>query len=190
MGWQDGTGEGVSLQTTAERAAAIVSESVSGDRWVQGIETAGSRSTGESQRRSIGASRSRPLISSRRVSHKVIQNRRLRLQLCLDDIKRVEDAGGDPILRNNCLSQVRDHLQVLWEMVEGDSDSESFEEMVNVLQVALCDASLDALTADQLAAIKSVIDKLYEDPDIDDQVANELTRELIEGGVDVFREVG
>ena len=62
--------------------------------------------------------------------------------------------------------------------------------MVNVLQIAFCNESLDALTPNQLAAITSVVVKLHEDPDLDDQIANELTQELIRGGVDVFREIG
>ena len=54
MDSQDGTGGGVQLQREAYRPASLAYESVSGERWVEGIETAGSRSTGESRRRSIG----------------------------------------------------------------------------------------------------------------------------------------
>ena len=62
--------------------------------------------------------------------------------------------------------------------------------MVNVLQIAFCDECLDAITPSQSEAIRSVLVKLHDDPDVDDQAANELTQELIRGGVDVFREIG
>ena len=31
---------------------------------------------------------------------------------------------------------------------------------------------------------------MHDDPDVDDQTANDLTQELIRGGIDVFREIG
>ena len=74
--------------------------------------------------------------------------------------------------------------------MEGNPDSEAFEEMINVLQIALCVESPEALAPGQLDAIWSVLVKMHDDPDVDDQTANDLTQELIEGGVDVFREIG
>jgi predicted trehalose synthase len=62
--------------------------------------------------------------------------------------------------------------------------------MVNVLQIALCVESPEALAPRQLVAIHSVLAKMYDDPDFGDEAANDLTQELIEGGVDVFREIG
>jgi hypothetical protein len=190
MDWQDGTGEGVQVQCGADRSASLTYESVSGDRWAQGIETAGSRSTGENQRRFNDTSMRKVRLPTRRVPYKALQRRRLYLQSCLEELERAESVGEDPILRSNVFTQVRDHLQQLWELLEGDSQSEAFEEIVNVLQIAFCDESLDVLGPRQWTALKSVFVKLCEDPDIDDQVANELTRELIRGGVDVFREIG
>ena len=55
MDWQDGTGGGFQLRREAYHPAFLAHESVSGERWAEGIETAGSRSTGESRRRSVGA---------------------------------------------------------------------------------------------------------------------------------------
>jgi DNA-directed RNA polymerase subunit F len=190
MDWQDGTGGGFQLQREAYRPTSLAYESVSGERWVEGIETAGSRSTGESRRRSIGALPRKHLLSQRRVPTKAIQRRRLCLQLCIDELERARENSDDPILRANSLAQVRDHLQTLWDLLEGDSQSEAFEEMVNVLQVAFCDENLGAITPSQSDAIRSVLVKLHDDPDVDDQAANELTQELIRGGVDVFREIG
>ena len=174
----------------ASPQARLVTGSVSGDRWVEGIETAGSRSTGESTRRPTGAATRNHHASPRRVPQKAIQRRRLYLQQCLEELERAQNNNGDPILTSNSLAQVRDHLQTLWDMLDGDSQSEAFEEMVNVLQIAFCDEGLDAITPNQSDAIKSVLVKLHNDPDVDDQLANELTQELIRGGVDVFREIG
>ncbi len=190
MDLQDGTGGVVQLQRDADRPTSFAYESVSGERWAEGIETAGSRSTGESRRRSIGAPPRKHLLPQRRISARVIQQRRLCLQLCIDELERARENGGDPILRINSLAQVRDHLQTLWDLLEGDSQSEAFEEMVNVLQIAFCDENLEAITPSQSDAIRSVVVKLRDDPDVDDQAANELTQELIRDGVDVFREIG
>ncbi len=110
--------------------------------------------------------------------------------MCIDELERARENNDDPILKANSLAQVRDHLQTLWDLLEGDSQSEAFEEMVNVLQIAFCDENLQAITPSQLDAMWSVLVKLHHDPDVDDQAANELTRELIRGGVDVFREIG
>ena len=74
--------------------------------------------------------------------------------------------------------------------MEGNPDSEAFEEMVNVLQVAICAENPQTLAPAQLNAIWSVLVKMHDDPDLNDQAANDLTQELIKGGVDVFREIG
>jgi hypothetical protein len=119
-----------------------------------------------------------------------LRRRRLYLKACLDELERIRNGGEDPILKGNSLADARNHLQALWERVEGNPDSEAFEEMVNVLQIALCVENPQALAQAQLAAIWSVLVKMHDDPDFDDQAANDLTQELIEGGVNVFREIG
>jgi hypothetical protein len=191
MSWQENvTGEGVPLLYEIGQPVALGRESVSGDRWLPGIETAGSLSTGESQRRASVIGAKKLSAPARRVSKKAIQRQRLYLQLCLNELERAESNIDDPILRSNSLDQVRDHLQVLWELLEGITESEALEEMVSILQIVFCDTSIEALSPSQLRALKSVLVKLAEDPDIDDQTANEMTQELIRGGVDVFREIG
>jgi hypothetical protein len=101
----------------------------------------------------------------------------------------MRNCGDDPILKGNSLADATNHLQALWELVEGNADSQAFEETINVLQVALSVESPEALTPSQLDAIASVLAKMNDDPDVDDQAANDLTRELIKGGVNVFREI-
>jgi hypothetical protein len=74
--------------------------------------------------------------------------------------------------------------------VEGSPQSEAFEEMINVLQIAISVDSPEVITPRQVDAIWSVLAKMHDDPDLDDRAANDLTQELIKGGVDVFREIG
>jgi hypothetical protein len=190
MNWDDGTGGGVSLERQAAAQVPLGYESVSGDRWAPGIETPGSRCTGEAKRRSVTEAATRSPVSPRRVPDRALRRRRLYLKACLDELERARNGSEDPILKGNSLAEVRNHLQSLWELVEGNPDSEAFEEIVNVLQIAFCVESPEAVTPGQLGAIWSVLVKMHDDPDIDDQTANDLTQELIRGGVDVFREIG
>ena len=119
-----------------------------------------------------------------------MRGRRLHLKACLDELERARDNSGDLILESNSLADARRHLAALWSQVEGNPASAAFEEMVNVLQVALCPEGSDTLEPRQLDTIQSVIAKMHDDPDLDDQMANDLTSELIRGGIDVFREIG
>ena len=64
------------------------------------------------------------------------------------------------------------------------------EEMVNVLQVAVYFECPSDLTTQQLEAIWSVLCKMHDDPIVNNSAAEDLTQELIEGGVNVFREIG
>ena len=129
-------------------------------------------------------------ISSRRVPERALRKRRYCLKACLDELERVRKERDDPILRGNALADAKGHLQALWELLEGVPDAEALEEMVNVLQIALCLDGPEPPPIEQLDAISSVLAKMHDDPDVSDQIANELTQELIEGGVDVFREIG
>jgi hypothetical protein len=131
-----------------------------------------------------------PPASSRRIPDRALRKRRLYLNACLDELERVRNAGDDPILKGNSLAEAKNHLQALWELVEGNPDAQAFEEMINVLQVALFVESPQALSPSQLGAVCSVLAKINDEPDVDDQAANDLTQELIKGGVDVFREIG
>jgi hypothetical protein len=190
MSWDERTGGDVSFGREVPAQVPLGHESVSGTRWAPGIETPGSGSTGESNRRSNSAPESRLPVSSRRITERTLRRRRLCLKACLDELERIRNNGDDPILKGNSLADARNHLQALWEQVEGNPDSEAFEEMVNVLQIAICAENPQTLAPAQLNAIWSVLVKMHDDPDLNDQAANDLTQELIEGGVDVFREIG
>lgn len=145
MSWDEGTGGGVSFERRAAAHDPLAYESVSGERWAPGIETLGSRSTGEGKRRSISVPATRLPASSRRISGRAVRKRRLCLKACLDELERIRKGGEDPILKGNSLADVKNHLQALWKLVEGNPDSEAFEEMINVLQVAVCVDSPEAL---------------------------------------------
>src|SRR5208337_5003700 len=132
-------------------------------------------STGESKRRSASVPVAGRPVSLRRISDRALRKRRLYLKACLEDLERIRICGVDPILRGNSLAEARNHLQALWEQVEGNADSQTFEEMINVLQVALFVDGPQSLTPSQLDAICSVLVKMNDDPDVDDQVADELT---------------
>ncbi len=190
MSWTDGTGGRVSFERPAEKSIPLAQATVSGERWIPGIDTPGSYSTGESTRRHGGTPTPKAQISSRRVPERALRKRRYCLKACLDELERVRKERDDPILRGNALADAKGHLQALWELLEGVPDAEALEEMVNVLQIALCLDGPEPPPIEQLDAISSVLAKMHDDPDVSDQIANELTQELIEGGVDVFREIG
>jgi hypothetical protein len=190
MNWDDGTGGNVPLSRQASAQVPLGYESVSGDRWAPGIETVASRSTGATNNCSATVSPRIPPSLSRRVPDRALRKRRLCLKACVDELEAVRNATADAIQKANSLAEARSHLRALWDLLEGTPDSEAVEEMVNVLQIALCVESPEALAPRQLVAIHSVLAKMYDDPDFGDEAANDLTQELIEGGVDVFREIG
>jgi hypothetical protein len=190
MSWDERTGGDSLFERQVPAQVSLDYGSVSGDRWAPGIETPGSRSTGESKRRPVTVPVAGRPVSLRRISDRALRKRRLYLKSCLDELERIRVYGEDPILKGNSLAEAKNHLQSLWEQVEGNADSQAFEEMINVLQIALSVESPEAIASSQLDAICSVLVKMNDDPNVDDQVANDLTQELIKGRVDVFREIG
>jgi hypothetical protein len=189
MSWDDCTGGVVSFKRQAAAQVPFAYEPVSGDRWAPGIETQGGQSTGADNRRPGGAPASRAQVTPRRVSDRTVRGRRLHLKACLDELERARNNSDDPILKSNSLADAKGHLEALWTLLEGNPDSAAFEEMINVLQIALCTEGLETLAPSHLDALQSVVAKMHDDPDLGDQAANDLTQELIEGGIDVFREI-
>lgn len=190
MNWDDSTGGDVSFQRQGSLEVPLAHESVSGERLAPGIVTLGSQLTAADGRRGSTGPSARPSDSLRRIPEREERKRRRCLKACLEDLGRALSSTGDPVLKANSLADVRRHLQALWEMVEGSPSSEAFEEVVNMLQIALCVEEPEALLPRQLDAIASVLRKMHDDPDVDDQTANDMTQELIRGGIDVFREIG
>jgi hypothetical protein len=185
----DFTGGSFTIQGNTTRYKELGGGSRSGGAGAPALETAGSLSTGESTvNRNI---KPRPdKLADRRVPQKILQARRACLSACLSALDRIASLKDDPISKSNCLAEVKQQLELLWNDVEGDADSEAFEEIINVLQIAVFDDDPNSLSDSQLEVLRLVLWKLHEDPDVDDDLANDMTQELITGGIDVFREIG
>ena len=184
----EGTGGSFKISGRTSQYQELGSGSRSGGTGAPGLETTGSRSTGERAPEAM----TKPRTGSqafRRIPAKVLQWRRVCLNACLTELDRIASLDDDPMGKSNCLADIQRHLGSLWDAVEGDTESKAFEEMVNVLQVAFVDDDPVALDTPQLEALRLVMTRLHEDPDVDDSLANDLTDQLMRGGVDVFREI-
>jgi hypothetical protein len=184
----EGTGGGFKISGRTSRYQGLGNGSRSGGAGAPGLETMGSRSTGERRPEAM----IKPRTSShafRRIPPKVLQWRRVCLKACLTELDRIASLDDDRMGKSNCLADIQKHLQSLWEAVENDTESKAFEEMVNILQIAFWDDDPAVLGALQLETLRLVISKLHDDPDVDDSLANALTEQLIRGGIDVFREI-
>jgi hypothetical protein len=110
--------------------------------------------------------------------------------LLLKCVETLDGAIGDTdaILRATSVAQFKDHLTRLWQM-RGEREAE-FAEFVNMLQMLLCTTeSPDGLDDNQLAAIVSVLHIAHDAEEFDDQLNNDLTTRLIQGGLRVFGEL-
>jgi hypothetical protein len=188
MNQDEGTGGNILIAGHSSSYAELGLGSRSGGTGAPNIETAGSRSTGEKRHnetpRVTNASR------LRRMAARTLHRRRASLGTCLTDLDRIQNLGDDPIAKSNYIADIQKHLRSLWDDVEGDSDSEGFEEIVNALRVAFADDDPRSLSEDQLGALRSAIIAVYEEPDVDDALANDLSAELLRHGIDIFRELG
>jgi hypothetical protein len=187
MSCSDSTGGNISLGHDVAAEIPLVRGSFSGGPKAPGIETPGTRLTGENVRDLKGPVSLDRSTSRRSVSERTLRRRRIQLKACLEELERARTNAEDVILRSNAMDDARRYLEVLWEQVKDNPDSAPFEEMINILQIALCPEELEVLTVSQMDALRSVLTKMHEDPDLNDQTANDLTQELMEGGIDVFR---
>ena len=137
MNWDEGTGADASLERQVTAQVPLAYGVGFGGALGPGIETAGSRSTGEPNSRSTGVSAAKPPFLHGDPGQGVAKAAALS-EGVPRRIGRVRERGVDAILKGNSLAEVKGHLQALWELVEGNPDSEAIEEMVNVLQIALC----------------------------------------------------
>jgi hypothetical protein len=164
----------------------VVSESsVSGEARTPGLSTAGMRSTGSGY--SVPARTVRTPSPSTRVLPKVTHACAIRFAACVDDLDRALNHASDFFQRNNALEQLKDSLAQLWKM--RSEREEQFAEVVNMLQATFAHRRVEDFTIDQLACLRSVLDKLRQESAFNDEFANEITLELMAGGIDVFREL-
>lgn len=150
-----------------------------------GLTTSGTRSTGaEDAPPQPGARRSPgPTVVSFKANHRL----RALFSSAIENLERAIDTASDLVLRDNSLSQARDAIGDLW--AERGSREEQFAEAVNMLQNVLLERSTSAFTTEQLSLVLAVLTRLRDEPVLDDDLLTEVTMQLLEGGIDVFREL-
>jgi len=107
------------------------------------------------------------------------------LTACIDNLDRAVDHDEDFFIRNNSVEQLKDALHELWKV--RSQREEQFGEVVNLLQGILAGRSVEDFTSDHLVCMRSAFCQLREETAYDDDFANAITVELLNGGLDVFR---
>ena len=80
---------------------------------------------------------------------------------------------------------MKDSLSELWKV--RSQREEQFAELMNLLQGAFVQRNVEDFTAEQLRCFRSVFARLRDEATYDDEFANAITVELINGGIDAFR---
>jgi hypothetical protein len=112
---------------------------------------------------------------------------RATVSACIDDLDRAIDATTDFFARNNALEQMKAKLAILWNL-RGDRE-EAFAELVNMMQSVFLQRRVEDFSEPQLICLRAALEKVYDEPQIDDDLVNGLTMDLLNGGIDVFREI-
>lgn len=149
-----------------------------------GLLTSGRQATGGDSR---GFTSAKQAQRRKEVLPKVRHAVRALYATCLDCLDRAESQSDNFFARNAALEQLRDSLAQLWEMRR--SHEEQFAEVINMLQCLFADRRVEDFQDQHLAAMRSVFERLRTEYAVDDQLANDLTRILLQGGLDVFREI-
>ncbi|MFO7901633.1 MAG: hypothetical protein R6U98_03140 [Pirellulaceae bacterium] len=105
----------------------------------------------------------------------------------VDNLDRALDHRANFFLRNNALEQLKDTLSELWKV--RSQREEPFAEIVNMLQGVFAQRSVEDFTNDELVVLRSVFLRLRDESVYDDDFANEITVDLLNGGIDAFREL-
>ena len=163
----------------------VAGGSVSGDAHTSTLATSGNRSTGAAE---LPVSRGKRTASrSPRVLPKAKHASYALLSACIDNLDRARDHQEEFFLRNNALEQLKDTLSELWSL--RSQREEPFAEIVNMLQAIFAQRTVENFTADDLTCLRSVFFRLREESVYSDVFANEITVELLNGGIDAFREL-
>ena len=104
---------------------------------------------------------------------------------CIDNLDRALEHDEDFFLRNNAIEQLKDTLSELWKV--RSQREEQFGELINVLQGTFTQRNVEEFTAEQLDCLRSAFGRLRDEPVYDDDFANAITVELLNGGIDAFR---
>jgi len=182
----DLTGGVIAENSAHAKRVNFISGDVSGERYAPTIVTSVNRATDSGDR---------PLAEFRRggTASPVLEPKTRHkcehlLTACAKNITRAVNSDDDFFNRNNAFSEVKDALAELWTI--RNLREEGFAELINMLQIAFLERNVESLSASQLQALRSVFEKSAEVEEFDDDVCNRFTTELIDGGIDVFRELG
>jgi hypothetical protein len=182
----DSTGSQSAPTVSPRHDPSIVSSgSVSGDAYAPTLATAGTRSTGATSLQPVRAKRS--ASQAPKVVPKVKHACYAFFNACRDNLDRALDHDEEFFLRNNALEQVKDTLTELWGV--RSQREEQFGEVVNMLQGIFAQRTVEDFTTHELHCLRSVFARLCDEPVYDDDIANEITVELLNGGIDAFREI-
>lgn len=165
-----------------------VSSTISGEHYSPTLSTSGTRSTGSSGH-SLNIS-STPKSSSKKfkdIEPKVRHKYAAIWNACYDNINRALDNREDFFLRNNAIEQVKESLSELWSF--RTEHNQAFAETVNMIQGVLIDRKAEDFSDNQLDTLRSIFDKLSNEPSLDDSLANIISIDLLKGNIDVFREI-
>lgn len=163
----------------------VAADLVSGDKHTPTLSTSGTRATGSAPQ--LATRGSRPSTRAATADSKSRQEARVLFQSCLANVDRALDHAHDFFLRNNALEHAKDSLCELWNL--RSRREEPFGEIVNLLQVAFLERDAESFPDHQLAALRHVFERLADATELDDELANSVTVELLQGGIDVFREL-
>ena len=159
--------------------------SVSGDTYAPNLTTSGTRSTG-AQRVQPELGR-KPNARQPVVAPKVKHACNALFSACIDNLYRALNHAEDFFARNNAVEQLRDALAELWQ--KRNAREEPFAEIVNLLQGIFVERKVEDFSSEQLSVLRSVFEKLRAEPVLDDDFANGITLDLLNGGIDAFREL-
>lgn len=109
------------------------------------------------------------------------------LQTCCDELKLAADQELEFYARNNALARVAEGFDVLWEIRNEFGDS--FAALVNSIQSVFYGRDVEDFTSEQVLALLRVCEMASVCDDFDDSTLIQLTRELVRGKLDVFREI-
>jgi len=158
---------------------------VSGDTYASSLVTAGTRSTGAMPLQPTRGKRTPS--KSFEVIPKVKHTCSALFATCLDNLDLALDHNEGFFLRSNAIEQVKDTLSELWNV--RSQREEPFREVINMLQGIFAQRTVNDFTTDKLNCLRSAFKRLHENPVYDDATANEITVKLLNGGIDVFREL-
>lgn len=167
------------------RSRQIGSGSVSGDTYSPTLTTAGSRATGKGVNTGHLASR-RQEQARKGPACAAVHSCRLLIDAAREDLSDAI-SEDDLILRSNSIDAVRQSLMRLWAMRKQREDP--FGDVVNDLQTFLDEKPDEDLPTTQLIALDGALQKLAEEPMVDDYLATNITLSLMRGGVNVFQDL-